>query len=109
LLHHIGASTLSPKRAAGHASGVLASQVAGGAHGSVALVRTFEALAVAIQGKRCLWRTMQSLSVTPKAGPLDFVELEARAVRQWQAVDDRRRELAVAAFSMRAPRSPRHW
>jgi len=98
LLHHLHASTLSPKRAAGRASGVLASHVAGGAPGDVALLRALEALAIAIQGKRCLWRGLQSLATTPAAGPLDFVELEARAVRQWQTVDDRRRELAIATF-----------
>jgi hypothetical protein len=98
LLTGLGASDRSIKRAAGFASGSLLSVTAGGEPGDLSLLRTLEALAVGVQGKRLLWRALQDLR--PPAGDgMDFVELEARAVRQWEAIEARRRALVMETFS----------
>ena len=46
----------SAKRLAGRATGRAFRLVAGGAPGDLSLFRTLKALAIGVQGKRCLWR-----------------------------------------------------
>ncbi len=100
LLTQLGSSGRSIKRAAGFASGAMASVAAGGASGDLSLFRTLEALSIGVQGKRCLWRALDSLRTVPStADGMNFVELEARAVRQWEAIEQRRRALVGRTFS----------
>ena len=98
LLAQLGASGRSIKRAAGSASGSLLSVAAGGAPGDLSLLRTLEGLAIGIQGKRCMWRALQDLS-GPPIDYVSFTDLEAKAVRQWDAVEQRRRELVTRTFA----------
>lgn len=73
---------------------------AGGEPGDLSLLRTLEALAVGVQGKRCMWRALQSLRAVPSSvGGMNFVELEAKAIRQWEAIEERRRGLVARTFS----------
>ena len=100
LLRRLGASGRSMKRAAGYASGAVLSLTAGGEPGDLALLRTLEALSIGVQGKRCMWRALQNLRLVPSTVyGMDFVELEARAVRQWEAIEERRRDLVARTFS----------
>jgi hypothetical protein len=100
LLMQLGASERSIKRAAADASGVVLSATAGGEPGDLSLLRTLEALAIGVQGKRCMWRALQNLPSSPSTiNGLTFVELEAKAVRQWEAVEERRRALVERTFS----------
>jgi hypothetical protein len=74
--------------------------VAGGAPGDLSLFRTLEALAIGVQGKRCLWRAAQALVGLPHPpGHRSFVELEADAVHQWETIEQHRRSLVAATFS----------
>lgn len=98
LLERIGSSPHSPKRAASYVSGAVLGTLAGGSAGDLSLVRSLEGLAVGIQGKRCLWRSLQALGARVPLDHVDLGELEARAVRQWDFVDERRRAAAAAAF-----------
>jgi hypothetical protein len=98
LLTQLGASPRSLKRVTGYASGALARTVAGGAPGDLSLLRTFEALAIGVQGKRCMWRTLQGIGAGGSADGVTFLELEANAVRQWEAIEERRRALAAITF-----------
>ena len=103
LLTQLGAAGRSIKRAAGFASGTVLSLTAGGEPGDLSLLRTLEALSIGVQGKRCLWRALQNVRTVPS--PVDdknFVELEARAVRQWEAIEECRRALVVQTFYMAA-------
>jgi hypothetical protein len=99
LLTQLGASPRSPKRAAGYASGVLLSLVAGGRPGHLSLLRTLEALAIGIQGKRCLWRALQTLEAGLWVDLPNMVELESKALHQWEAVEERRRASAATTFA----------
>jgi len=84
LLTHLGLSPLSVKRLAGHAAGRVLKVAAGGKPGDLRLFRTLEALAIGVQGKRCMWRAAQVIPPPLRApGPRSFVELESRAVDQW--------------------------
>ena len=106
LLTQLGASARSIKRASGFASGTVLSVTAGGEPGDLSLLRTLEAFAIGVQGKRCLWRALQNLrTVQSTIGDMNFVELEARAVRQWEAIEERRRALVMQTFSMAALRA----
>ena len=100
VLTRLGASGRSMKRAAGYASGALLRVTAGGEPGDLSLLRTLEALAIGVQGKRCLWRALQNpRTVPPTVDGLNFVELEAKAVRQWEAIEERRRVLVDRTFA----------
>ena len=104
LLTRLGASERSIKRAAGSASGAVLSVAAGGEPGDLSLLRTLEALAIGVQGKRCLWRALQSLRTVPSTvHGMNFVELEAKAVRQWEAIEECRRALVERTFSTTDP------
>ena len=100
LLTRLGASGRSMKRVASYLSGAVLSVTAGGEPGDLSLLRTLEALAVGVQGKRCLWRALQNLpTMPPPAEAMSFVDLEAMAVRQWEAIEECRRGLVARTFS----------
>jgi hypothetical protein len=104
LLTGLGASRRSIKRAAGLASGAVLSLTAGGEPGHLSLVRTLEALSIGVQGKRCMWRALQELH--PSSMPhLDFVDMEVKALRQWEAIEERRRDLVTRTFSVTGTRT----
>ena len=99
ILAELGYTSRSAKRLAGRATGSALRFVAGGAPGDLSLFRTLEALAVGVQGKRCLWRAAQALVALPHPpGRRSFVELEADAVRQWETIEQHRRSLVPATF-----------
>ena len=64
----------------------------------LSLLRTLEALAIGIQGKRCMWRALQTLDTARSTTQINPVELEAKALRQWEAVEGRRHVLAAMTF-----------
>ena len=97
VLAQLGASERSPKRVAGRAAATLLGFTAGGRPGQLSLLRTLEALAIGIQGKRCMWRALQALD-RARTTRVNFVELEGKALRQWEAVEERRRVLAAMTF-----------
>lgn len=99
LLDDLGASSRSFKRLAGHAAGV-ALRTADGAPGDLSLFKALEGLVVGIQGKRCLWRAGQALSpaIHPR-GPRGFADLEADALRQWEAVERLRLSFVPQTFA----------
>ena len=98
LLAQLDASARSPKRVAARASAALLGFAAGGTSGQLSLLRTLEALAIGIQGKRCMWRALQTLDTARSTTQINPVELEAKALRQWEAVEGRRRVLAAMTF-----------
>ena len=101
ILAELGYTSRSAKRLAGRATGSALRVVAGGAPGDLSLFRTLEALAIGVQGKRCLWRAAQTLVGLPHpAGRRSFVELEADAVRQWETIEQHRRSLVLATFGV---------
>jgi len=99
LLEEIGATPLSLKRLAGQASGAILDVAAGGERGDLSLFRTLEGLAIGVQGKRCMWRALQSLfGDQPIPSARTLAGLEAMAVRQWEAIERQRQTLARATF-----------
>jgi hypothetical protein len=101
LLAELGYTSQSAKRFAGRTTGRALRVVAGGAPGDLALFRTLEALAIGVQGKRCLWRVAQALNGLPHPpGRRSFVELEADAVRQWETIERHRRSLVPDTFGV---------
>ena len=101
ILAELGYTSWSAKRLAGRATGRALRVVAGGAPGDLSLFRTLEALAIGVQGKRCLWRAAQALVGLPHPpGRRSFVELEADAVRQWETIERHRRSLVPGTFSV---------
>ena len=101
LLERLGSSPHSPKRAASYVSGAVLGTLAGGTMGDLSLLRSLEGLAVGIQGKRCLWRSLQTLGAHASLDDVNLAELESQAVRQWEFVEERRRAAATAAFGSR--------
>jgi len=100
VLASLGASEQSPKRLLAQASASVLKTTAGGEPGELAFFRTLEGLSTGVQGKRCMWRALQGLQLgAPAPGYNRFVELEALAVRQWEALEGRRRSLASATFA----------
>lgn len=103
VLEALGASLRSTKRLTGEASGSILKFLAGGRPGELALFRTFEALAIAVQGKRCLWRALQALPpglVVP--GAPSWPALESAARQQWEAIEARRQALVPQTFAARS-------
>jgi hypothetical protein len=101
ILAELGYTSRSVKRLAGRATGSALGIVAGGAPGDLSLFRTLEALAIGVQGKRCLWRAAQALVALPHPpGRRSFVELEADAVRQWEAIERHRWSLVPRTFGV---------
>ena len=104
LLKRIGASPQSAKRVASRAAATVLKRTAGGEPGELSLFRTLEALAVGVQGKRCMWRALQTLEpALPASADKSFAAFEADAVRQWEALDQRRRSLALETFGSTRP------
>jgi hypothetical protein len=101
LLAELGYTSRSAKRLAGQATGSALRAVAGGAPGDLSLFRTLEALAIGVQGKRCLWRAAQAIVALPHPpGRRSFVELEADAVRQWETIERDRWTLVPRTFGV---------
>jgi hypothetical protein len=101
ILAELGYSSRSATRLAGQATGSALRTVAGGPTGGLSLFRTLEALAIGVQGKRCLWRAAQALGSLPHPpGRRSFAELEADAVRQWEAIERHRRSLVSLTFGV---------
>jgi hypothetical protein len=101
VLAELGYTARSAKRLAGRATGSVVRVMAGGAPGELALFRTLEALAIGVQGKRCLWRAAQAFVGLPHPpGRRSFVELEADAVRQWETIERHRRSLVPGTFGV---------
>ena len=101
ILAELGYSSRSAKRLAGQATGSALRAVAGGAPGDLSLFRTLEALAIGVQGKRCLWRAAQAVFALPHPpGRRSFVELEADAIRQWETIERHRRSVVPSTFSV---------
>ncbi len=101
ILAELGYTSRSAKRLAGRATGSGLRVVAGGAPGDLSLFRTLEALAIGVQGKRCLWRAAQALVALPHPpGRRSFVELEADAVHQWEAIERHRWSLVHHTFGV---------
>jgi hypothetical protein len=100
LLAELGESSLSTKRVATKMTGSLLSAVASGKRGDLSLFRTLEGLAIGVQGKRCMWRALQSLDQQfAAAGPQRFAELEVLALHQWEAIEERRLSLTSDLFA----------
>jgi hypothetical protein len=101
ILAELGYTSQSTKRLAGRATGKALRAVAGGAPGDLSLFRTLEALAIGVQGKRCLWRAAQALpGLAHPPGRRSFVELEADAVHQWETIERHRRSVVPGTFSL---------
>jgi hypothetical protein len=101
ILAALGYRPRSVKRVAGRVTGSALGRVAGGAPGDLSLFRTLEALAIGVQGKRRLWRAAQGSVAFPHAsGHRSFVELEADAVHQWEAIERHRRSLVQRTFGV---------
>jgi hypothetical protein len=100
LLLDLGASTASLKRLAMRAAGTALSMVSGGDRGDIALFRTLEALAIGVQGKRCMWRAAQEIQPPLRSPGRGFAELEARALDQWEAIDYCRRSLVTQTLAV---------
>jgi hypothetical protein len=101
ILAELGYTSRSTKRLAGLATGNALRVVAAGAPGELSLFRTLEALAIGVQGKRCLWRAAQALVGLPHPpGRRSFVELEADAVRQWETIERHRRSVVPGTFTV---------
>jgi hypothetical protein len=100
LLEQIGASPLSVTRPAGQANGSALMFAADGEPGDLSLFRTLERLAIRVQAKRCMWRALESLlGDQPIPSARSLGGLEAMAVRQWEAIEERRRALVGATFA----------
>ena len=101
ILAELGYTSRSTKRLAGLSTGNALRVVAAGAPGELSLFRTLEALAIGVQGKRCLWRAAGRLATQPPGpGRRSFVELEAAAVRQWEQIERYRGALVPRTFAL---------
>ena len=98
LLTDLGESHGSAKRAAGGIAGKALRAVVGGATDDLSLFQALEGLAVGVQGKRCMWRALQTVR-PPLRAPLEA--LESDALEQWQEIEACRLAIAPAVFSMR--------
>jgi hypothetical protein len=106
LLADQGFSPRSIKRLAGQLGGLLFQSAGDGLRGDPALFRTLEALAIGVQGKRCLWRTLQTLGhELSRFEPQRFTRLESRAAAQWEAIEECRRRLVPLTL---APAGKQH-
>jgi hypothetical protein len=53
-----------------------------------------------------MWRALQVLEAGPLTVQVTALELESRAVRQWEAVEERRRALVAMTFPMLESTAP---
>ena len=100
LLIALGVSPATLKRLATRVTGSALSMVAGGERGEIGLFRTLEALAIGVQGKRCLWRAAQEVRPALRSPGRDFADLESRALDQWEAIDYCRRSLVAQTLAV---------
>ena len=100
LLIALGASPASLKRLATHVAGSAMAMVSGRERGQIGLFRTLEALAVGVQGKRCMWRAAQEVGPALRSPGRDFADLESRALDQWEAIDYCRRSLVPQTLAV---------
>ena len=100
LLIALGASPASLKRLATRVTGSALSMVPGGERGEIGLFRTLEALAIGVQGKRCMWRAAQEVRPALRSTGRDFADLESRALDQWEAIDYCRRSLVAHTLAV---------
>jgi hypothetical protein len=99
LLAQAGAATGSANGRPGHASGAALAAAMGGERGDLSLFRTLEWLAIGVQGKRSLWRALHALlGEQPIPSVRSLAGLEAMALRQWEAIEERRLGLVLATF-----------
>ena len=99
LLEQVGVSPRFLRRVAGQANGAALMLANGGDRGERSLFRTLESLAIGVQGKRCMWRALESLlGDQPIPSARSLGGLEAMAIRQWDAIEERRRALVGATF-----------
>jgi hypothetical protein len=101
-------AAISSKRIAGYASGAGAQALAGGRPGELSLFRTFESLAIGVQGKRLLWRAArQRLASDAHDARARFHRLERAALEQWERLDACRLALVPPTFGAPRSRGPR--
>ena len=67
--------------------------------GQLARLEKLEALALGIDGKRALWRSLLAVAEIPALQKVDFAKLDQRAEDQRKRVEDRRIEAARQALS----------
>jgi hypothetical protein len=92
-------AAVSSKRLAGYAAGVGAQALAGGDPGELSLFRTFESLAIGVQGKRLLWRAARErLPLDAHDARARFHHLERTAIEQWERLDACRLSLVPPTF-----------
>jgi hypothetical protein len=67
--------------------------------GELRVLEALEALGLGIQGKLSLWRALEAVAGTvPSLGGIDLPQLQQRAERQFQRVEELRRRAARAAL-----------
>lgn len=104
LLFDLNASSRSAKRAVGQLAGKALRVAAGRATDDLSLFYALEGLAAGVQGKRCMWRALQTVE-PPLRAPLRT--LEADAVKQWEEIETCRLRLAARLFD--GPRINPSW
>ena len=105
LLAQLGASGRSIKRAAGYASGTVLSVTAGGEPGDLSLLRTLEAWLSGFTASDACGEHCRASGPSRRVQGTKFMELEAKAVHQWEAIEERRRALVERTFSAAASRA----
>lgn len=68
--------------------------------GEIQMLESLEALALGIQGKASLWRSLAAAAVRVEAKAMDYAGLEQRAMSQFQRVEAMRLQAARAALSL---------
>ena len=63
------------------------------------MFRTLESLLIGVQGKRCLWRTLQAVDLEFKESG-DFKTLECQALEQWERIEELRQSQLRRTFVM---------
>jgi hypothetical protein len=101
ILAELGYASGSAKRLAGRATGSALRVVAGGTRGDLSLFRTLEALAIGVQGKRCLWRAAQALVALPRPpGRRKLCRTGSGCGPQWETIEQHRRSLVPDTFGV---------
>ena len=98
LLSDLNESHGSAKRAAGRAAGKALRLVLGSTPDDLRLLQALEGLAIGVQGKRSMWRALQTVRPPLRAS---LAELEADAVKQWDEIEVHRLAIATTVFDAR--------
>lgn len=98
VLEQLGSTPVSIKRALGKAGGSILQAAAGREAGALSYFRTLEALLVGVQGKRCLWRALQSLGPSVDEAT-QFAALEQQALDQWRDIETARQRQVALVFA----------